>query len=252
MGCRLTRLPGQASEAASIVEGDHTIASADEIAQQIARLQGRLTTLDRERSEISKRLQVLARARADEGIAKSDSSVVLVTMASSTDAKIALFRSLFRGRADVLPRRWENQKTGRAGYAPMCRNEWVRGTCGKPQVKCGVCPIRPSSRPRTVSSAPILPVGHQAIRRISQRASTAGASSASAASSTWKEWCDGSRSEQGGDRRRGPFRRVGIGPGRDDDRGARGRGRLGQGSHRPRRPGLVHRAETADPRGSEF
>ena len=61
-------------------------------------------------------------------------------MTSPTAAKIALFRSLFRGREDVLPRRWENPKTGKAGYAPMCQNEWARGVCGKPQVKCGKCP----------------------------------------------------------------------------------------------------------------
>lgn len=60
-------------------------------------------------------------------------------MASPTVDKIALFRSLFRGREDVLPRRWENVKTGKAGYAPMCRNEWAQGICGKPQVKCGDC-----------------------------------------------------------------------------------------------------------------
>jgi hypothetical protein len=63
-----------------------------------------------------------------------------VTMTSPTAAKIALFRGLFRGREDVVPRRWENSKTGKAGYAPMCRNEWVRGVCGKPQIKCGECP----------------------------------------------------------------------------------------------------------------
>ena len=61
-------------------------------------------------------------------------------MASPTAAKIALFRNLFRGREDVLPRRWENPKTGKAGYAPMCRNEWVRGVCAKPQVRCRECP----------------------------------------------------------------------------------------------------------------
>jgi hypothetical protein len=44
-----------------------------------------------------------------------------VTMASPNGAKIALFRRLFRGREDVFPRRWENPKTGKAGYAPMCR-----------------------------------------------------------------------------------------------------------------------------------
>ena len=59
----------------------------------------------------------------------------------STD-KIALFRSLFRGREDVYPRRFESKKTGRAGYAPACRNEWVRGICEKPKIKCADCPHR--------------------------------------------------------------------------------------------------------------
>ena len=63
-----------------------------------------------------------------------------VTTTSSTAEKIAVFRSLFRGREDVFPRRWENPKSGKSGYAPVCRNEWIRGVCGKPQVKCCECP----------------------------------------------------------------------------------------------------------------
>ncbi|HVB82780.1 MAG TPA: DEAD/DEAH box helicase family protein [Candidatus Binataceae bacterium] len=61
-------------------------------------------------------------------------------MASSTPEKVGLFRSLFRAREDVFARRWENERAGKAGYAPACRNEWVRGVCGKPRVKCGECP----------------------------------------------------------------------------------------------------------------
>ncbi len=61
---------------------------------------------------------------------------------SSTGEKIALFRSLFRGREDVYPRRFESKKTGRSGYAPACGNEWVRGICEKPRIKCGDCPHR--------------------------------------------------------------------------------------------------------------
>ena len=57
-------------------------------------------------------------------------------------AKIALFRSLFRGREDVYPRRFESRKTGKAGYAPACANEWVRGVCEKPKIKCAECPHR--------------------------------------------------------------------------------------------------------------
>ena len=63
-----------------------------------------------------------------------------VTQHSSPDEKIALFRSLFRGRDDVYPRRFESRKTGRAGYQPACGNEWVRGICEKPRIKCSECP----------------------------------------------------------------------------------------------------------------
>jgi superfamily II DNA or RNA helicase/very-short-patch-repair endonuclease len=65
-----------------------------------------------------------------------------VDRTSSSEAKIALFRSLFRGRDDVYPRRFESRKTGRSGYAPACANEWVRGVCEKPRVKCAECPNR--------------------------------------------------------------------------------------------------------------
>jgi superfamily II DNA or RNA helicase/very-short-patch-repair endonuclease len=65
-----------------------------------------------------------------------------VDQTSSSEAKIALFRSLFRGRDDVYPRRFESRKTGRSGYAPACANEWVRGVCEKPRIKCAECPNR--------------------------------------------------------------------------------------------------------------
>ncbi len=66
-----------------------------------------------------------------------------MTAAPSSQAdKVALFRSLFRGRPDVYPRRWENARTGKSGYSPHCANEWKRGVCRKPEVKCGECADR--------------------------------------------------------------------------------------------------------------
>ncbi len=62
--------------------------------------------------------------------------------ARTPEAKIALFRSLFRGREDVYARRFESGKTGKSGYAPACANEWVTGLCEKPRVKCADCPHR--------------------------------------------------------------------------------------------------------------
>ena len=59
----------------------------------------------------------------------------------STSDKIRIFRRLFRGRSDVFPRRWESAR-GRAGYSPACANEWKRGICQKPKVKCGRCQNR--------------------------------------------------------------------------------------------------------------
>jgi hypothetical protein len=61
---------------------------------------------------------------------------------SKTADKITLFRSLFRGREDVYPRRFESRKTNKSGYAPACSNEWVRGICEKPKIKCIDCPHR--------------------------------------------------------------------------------------------------------------
>ena len=67
---------------------------------------------------------------------------VVVNQQSSAEVKIRLFRSLFRGREDVYPRRFESRKTGKSGYAPACSNEWVRGICEKPRIKCAECQHR--------------------------------------------------------------------------------------------------------------
>ncbi|MBF0408763.1 MAG: DEAD/DEAH box helicase family protein [Candidatus Riflebacteria bacterium] len=63
-----------------------------------------------------------------------------VSRLSSSEAKVELFRSLFKGREDVFPRRFEGKE--KSGYAPVCANEWVRDLCNKKSVKCGKCPNR--------------------------------------------------------------------------------------------------------------
>jgi hypothetical protein len=62
-----------------------------------------------------------------------------ISKISTPEAKIALFRTLFRGRDDVYARRFESRKTKRSGYQPACANEWVRGICDKPRIKCSEC-----------------------------------------------------------------------------------------------------------------
>jgi hypothetical protein len=72
----------------------------------------------------------------------SETSNLTVTHRSPPAAKIKLFRSFFRGREDVYPRRFESRKTGKSGYTPACANEWVRGVCEKLRIKCTDCPNR--------------------------------------------------------------------------------------------------------------
>lgn len=105
---------------------------------EISTIRRRLAELSAERTALEAHLKKLlqpAVAAPSEPAVRSG-----VTAASPAVEKVALFRVLFGGRADVFPLRWENAKAGRAGYAPACANEWVTGVCGKPRVKCGKCP----------------------------------------------------------------------------------------------------------------
>lgn len=65
-----------------------------------------------------------------------------ITWKSPPEDKIALFRSLFRGREDVYALRYENPKNGKHGYAPVCENKWRPGICDMLKTKCPKCPNR--------------------------------------------------------------------------------------------------------------
>jgi len=108
--------------------------------QEIRAIHDRLAQLDAERRQLEVRLSELTAKRPASEPLQSDD--VSVTADSTPASKIALFRSLFRGREDVYPKRWTNSRNGKSGYAPACANEWVPRLCGKPKVKCGDCPNR--------------------------------------------------------------------------------------------------------------
>jgi len=89
--------------------------------------------------EIERRALESARQALDGAAVNGNASRSSVTQQTSRHEKVLLFRSLFRGRTDVYPARWENKSSGKSGYAPACANEWVRGVCEKPRIKCGDC-----------------------------------------------------------------------------------------------------------------
>ena len=135
---------------------------------RVAELLARLESLENERAAIVAEIEAL-RTKASEDAPPgpavlSQPSAAVVHGRSPIQAKIALFRRLFRGRADVFPVRWENAKSGRSGYSPACGNEWRRGVCDKPKVKCSNCP-----------NQAFIGVGNEVIERHLRGASSDGA-----------------------------------------------------------------------------
>lgn len=70
------------------------------------------------------------------------SPISLPVIKLSLEERVDLFMSLFKGREDVFARRWFSKTTGKAGYQPVCVNEWRRGVCDKKTYKCAECPNR--------------------------------------------------------------------------------------------------------------
>ena len=122
------------------------VRTLSEINQALAVIEGELQRLDARRAELLEQVAGLKQERA--AILEAQPAQGLITLPgavtnrSSQGAKVAFFRGLFRGREDVYARRFESLKTGKKGYQPVCRNEWVSGVCEKPRTRCDDCRFR--------------------------------------------------------------------------------------------------------------
>ena len=109
------------------------------IDDQIRSVENRLTALEKERADLLVELKSLRIQRDSHKPVILLGRVAEVVAHVTNEAKAELFLSLFTGRADVYPKRWENSKTGKSGYSPVCENEWVKPICQKPVIKCSDC-----------------------------------------------------------------------------------------------------------------
>lgn len=114
----------------------------DKARQELARLEARLEELGEEQRTVAARIAQLRDELATAGpaITVAPPPPGSAPKPSTPHEKVALFRDLFRGRDDVFPLFWSNPRKGTKGYSPACSNEWQRGICEKPRVKCGQCP----------------------------------------------------------------------------------------------------------------
>lgn len=116
----------------------------DEILKTIAFLESRLHKVNSERELLINDINKLKHTLSEVAIPtpKQPPQISSINANSPISGKIALYRSLFRGRDDLFPKLWLSKKTGKTGYSPVCENEWVRGVCKKGSIKCGECENR--------------------------------------------------------------------------------------------------------------
>jgi len=118
----------------------------DAIHSELAAEQAKLASLDRTREQARAKIEAL---RSELAVATATPAFDLpFSSAASSHApdtpsdKVKLFRSLFRGRADVFPVRFVSEKTGNPGYALACSNKWEPRLCLlKSGGKCGDCAV---------------------------------------------------------------------------------------------------------------
>lgn len=109
--------------------------------QRLKEMEDRLLKLDADRVSLLREIQNL---RNEISIESKSKRILLgrplarKNLLTNAD-KVQLFLQFFAARSDVYPHRWENQKTGKSGYSPVCANEWVKPICNKPKVKCTDC-----------------------------------------------------------------------------------------------------------------
>src|SRR4030042_4250127 len=102
------------------------------IIQSIQKLDSSLSFLNQQKQQLLRELK---------SIPISERSVTISEEISSEE-KVKLFKELFRGRADVYAKHWISRRTGKSGYSPVCKNEWVPKICQRSTVRCSECPNR--------------------------------------------------------------------------------------------------------------
>ena len=117
----------------------------DPIDEQLRTAKRKLAELEQTRAALEKevrRLEDFRYKKMDQPLSAISQQESQITNASPEGDKITLFQSLFKGREDVFAKRFESKRSGKSGYQPVCRNEWVRPFCQKPKIKCATCDNR--------------------------------------------------------------------------------------------------------------
>jgi hypothetical protein len=97
------------------------------VASELDRLRRELDRLRAENARLTRLLDIQGRDTAPAPEQLAVPAPTLVTMESSAQDKLALYMDRFRARTDVYAVRWENARTGQAGWMPAVAGGWRKG-----------------------------------------------------------------------------------------------------------------------------
>jgi hypothetical protein len=105
-------------------------ASAPTLADELAQLRSQVAALRAENTRLLRLLKLTPRQGAPPGPTQTgffEAPPGQVHAGSPPEVKVAFFGALFAARTDIYVTRWENQRTGKAGWLPAVRGGWRKG-----------------------------------------------------------------------------------------------------------------------------
>jgi hypothetical protein len=112
------------------VEDDLWSAEAAGLAEELAALRALTTQLRSENARLLRLLELTPKEAAPPGPAQTgffEAHPGPVDRQSAPDVKVDFFAALFAARTDIYATRWENTRTGKAGWLPAVRGGWRKG-----------------------------------------------------------------------------------------------------------------------------
>jgi superfamily II DNA or RNA helicase len=103
---------------------------APSLADELAGLRSQVALLRAENARLLRLLELTPRQAAPPGPVQTgffEAPPGPVHAGSPPEVKVAFFAALFAARMDVYATRWENQRTGKAGWLPAVRGGWRKG-----------------------------------------------------------------------------------------------------------------------------
>lgn len=107
----------------------------------IIKIKARIEEIDTERRKLADDLEYIQRELSlfDNAHQIDKPDILATNYIHPSLENVSLFRQLFKGREDVYPKLWVSKDNERHGYSPVCKNEWKKGVCRKPVIKCSKC-----------------------------------------------------------------------------------------------------------------